>query len=38
MSVEQSQQLLDSIQRDQGTLPQKQETQSPGNVEPEKDW
>jgi Ca-activated chloride channel family protein len=38
MSVEQSEQLLDSIQQDQGRLPDKQETQLPGNVEPEKDW
>ena len=38
MSVEQSEQLLDSIQQDQGTLPDKQATQPPGNVEPEKDW
>ncbi|MEO8610576.1 MAG: tetratricopeptide repeat protein [Chloroflexota bacterium] len=38
MSVEQSQQLLDSIQQDQGTLSQKQATQPPGNAQPEKDW
>jgi Ca-activated chloride channel homolog len=38
LSVEQSEQLLDSIQQDQGTLSEKQATQPPGDVVPEKDW
>ncbi len=38
MTVEQSEQLLDSVQQDQGRLPDRQQPQPPGDSQPQMDW